>query len=551
MTDTGLTARALAFGAIAGAVIAAANVYAGLELAFVDPGTTTIVLVAFALFGAGRRRFAAREVAVAAALGSSAGAMAITAGLVGPLPALALSGHPISPVVTIVWASCLGLLGTALALPFRDSFLRIRAFAFPSARAAGEAIASLFGGVPGARREVRWLALAAALAAGVTAARDGLHLLPASWAVPVAIAGVPAAALGIGIAASPLLVGVGMLAGARTATSMAIGALVAWLVIAPRLVASGAAAPSYPSIVSWTLWPGAALMVASATTSCLLDARALWTAVRAELRTGARGRRWLVLGVAVLAAALVALGALGFGVHPAISLFALVLAFVFAIAAMHATGETDNTPSGPLGGLTQIVVGATTRSGLVAPLHAGGVVNGVATHAAQMLNNWKTGDAVATPVRSVLVAQGLGVIVGAVAATIAYVVVRDAYGLGTTAMPMPGVMSWKATADAVAAGTGAMPAGAPVAALAAAITGVALAIAARSVRLRRYLPSPVAIGIGFILPASLTAALVLGAVVVSGVRRSAAGLAPAIASGLIVGEAFTGVVVAAILASRG
>jgi uncharacterized oligopeptide transporter (OPT) family protein len=188
---------------------------------------------------------------------------------------------------------------------------------------------------------------------------------------------------------------------------------------------------------------------------------------------------------------------------------------------------------------------------VVAPLHAGGVVNGVATHAAQMLNNWKTGDVVATPVRSVLVAQGLGVIVGAVAATIAYVVVRDAYGLGTAAMPMPGVMSWKATADAVAAGTGAMPAGAPVAALVAAIAGGALAIAARSARARRYLPSPVAIGIGFILPASLTAALVLGAIVVSGIRRSAAGLAPAIASGLIVGEAFTGVVVAAILASRG
>src|SRR5262245_36297957 len=331
-----LTARAISWGLVLGLLIAVTNVYAGLKIAYVDTGATTIVLLSFAAFGIGARRFTAQEANIAQVVGSSAGTMAVTAGLIGPIPALAIGGHDIAPLAILVWGSALGVLGTLVALPFREPLIEIKKLAFPSARATGELIRNLF--VTGtARPAVRALAVAAAIAAIVTAARDGLALIPGAWMLPIAIAGIPAAQLTIGIGASPLLVGVGLLVGGRVATSMLLGVAIGWLVIAPRL---GISSPSYATVVAWTLWPGAALMVASSLTTLVLDGRDLVRALR--VRSVAAGPR-VVIALVAATAALIAIGWVGFGVHPSIALLGVALAVVFSAAAMHATGETDTT----------------------------------------------------------------------------------------------------------------------------------------------------------------------------------------------------------------
>jgi len=544
-----LSVRALAFGVVLGALLAAANVYAGLKLGFVDAGTTTIVLLAFAAFGAGRRRFTALEANVAQVAGSSAGAMAVTAGLIGPIPALAMTGRDVAPATILVWAVVLAVFGTLAAIPFRDSLIVVKRLAFPSARAAGEVIRTLFVEGDRQRGSIRLLAAAAIASAAVTVARDYLTIVPGGWMLPIAIAGVPAAQLSIGIAASPLLAGVGLLVGARIALSMLLGTAIAWLGIAPALVRHELATASYPSVVSWTLWPGASLMVAGSLTALVLGGRALLRAFGRDVGLGARAARQVKLAIGVAAVALVVIAWRGFGISPAFGAIAVVLAAVFSVAAMHATGETDNTPAGPLGGLTQIVIGALGPPSVATPLAAGGIVNGAAVHASTMLNAWKTGEVIGTtsPARLVT-AQLAGVIGGAVAGVVAYWLVREAYGLGTVAMPAPGATSWKATAEAVAGH--AMPAGAPIAALLGAVVGAALTLAERS-RLRGKLPSAIALGVGFIVPASIAVALAIGALAFAAVARRApswhARSGPALASGLIVGEAFAGVVIAAVV----
>lgn len=552
-----LTPRALLFGLALGALLAAANVYAGLKLGFVDVGTTTIVLLAFAVFGAGRRPFAAREANAAQVVGSSAGAMAVTAGVIGPIPALALGGHDASPLAIVLFGCALAVFGTLIAIPFRDSLIAVQRLAFPSARAAGEVIRSLFiderSELAGGRSaSVQILVGAALAAAAVTVARDAFSAIPGGWMLPVAIAGVPAAALAIGAAASPLLAGVGLLVSARTAASMLIGAAIAWIAIAPVLVHRGAAAPNYGSVVSWTLWPGAALMVAGSLTALVLDARALLRAIRAGL--AARAARWVKVAALAAALAVIAIGWQALGISPLLGALAVALAALFSVAGMHATGETDHTPAGPLGGLTQVVVGALGPGGIGAPLAAGAIVNGATAHSSTMLNAWKTGDVVGdcAPGRLV-VAQLAGIAAGAVASALAYWLVREAYGIGTVAMPAHGAVSWKATADAVAHGTAGMPPGAPLAALLGAAAGVALALVERT-RLRRFTLSPIALGVGFIVPASLTVTVALAALA----SALAAARAPAwharhgaaLAGGLIVGEAFTGVVLAAVAVAR-
>jgi uncharacterized oligopeptide transporter (OPT) family protein len=547
-----LTLRALAVGLALGAALAAANVYAGLVLGFVDAGTMPIILVAFAAFGTGRRRLTAGEVNVAQVAGSSAGAMAVTAGLIGPVPALAMTGHDVAPALVALWGCALAVLGTLIAIPFRDSLIAVKRLAFPTARAAGELIRGLF--ADGARSGVRLLVAAAVLAAAATVARDALHAVPGGWMLPVAIAGVPAARLSIGVAASPLLAGVSLLVGARVGLSMLLGTAIAWLVIAPALISRGLAAPSYPALVAWTLWPGAAVLVAGSLTQLGLDGRALVRALRTGPAAAGASSRRLRIAIAIAGLAVIAIGWRGFGIAAGLGALAVGLAAVFAVAAMHATGETDNTPAGPLGGLTQIAVGAIGPGGTAAPLTAGGTVNGVAVHASTMVNAWKTGDVIGGSPARLVAAQLAGIAGGAVAGAIAYWLIRDAYGLGSAALPAPGALSWKATAEAVAGGTATMPAGAPLAALAGALAGVALAVAGRT-RVRRFVPSAIAIGVGFIVPASIGAALALGAIGFAAVARRApawhARSGPALASGLIVGEALAGVALAAIVVARG
>jgi uncharacterized oligopeptide transporter (OPT) family protein len=546
--DAELSVRAIGFGIAVGAVLAAANVYAGLQIGFIDGGTAVIVLLAFALFGAGVRRFSAREANVAQVAGGSAAMMALAAGVVGPIPALAMSGLEVPAPAILVWSAALAVLGTVIAIPFRRGFIEVRKLAFPSGRAGGELIRKLFaeGGQRG--RAVLVLAAAAAMAVAVMIARDVLGWIDPGWMLPLSVAGIPAASLGLGVGFSPLLVGLGVLVGLRVGVSLLIGAVVAWAVIAPELVHRGVATADYGAIVTWTLWPGAALMVASSLTTLALGWRDLVGAWSAQEQGGWGTGPKLAIAGSVLAILLV--GWLWFDVSPLFAGLAVILAAIFTVAAMQATGETDQTPAGPLGGVTQVIVGAVGPGGVAAPLHGGGVVSGVAGHGSQMMQAWKAGEIVGSNPRALVVAQLAGVAVGAVACVIAYWLIQEAYGIGTSAMPAPPAVTWKATADAVARGTEGMPPGAPMAALIAAAAAILLTVLERRPGLRRLLPSPVAMGIAFIVPATTGATLALAAILFGLIALRVRGWyeenGAALASGLIVGEAVTGLVLAAI-----
>jgi uncharacterized oligopeptide transporter (OPT) family protein len=247
------------------------------------------------------------------------------------------------------------------------------------------------------------------------------------------------------------------------------------------------------------------------------------------------------------AAAVIVFGTIAFDVHPLIPAFGLVLSVLLCTAAARAMGETDNTPAGPLGGFAQVVIGALAPGGTAAPLSGGGVVNGTLMHSAMMLQNWKTGELVQTPPRTLLVAQLVGVVVGALACAGAFLLIMNAYGLGTEAMPAPAAMSWKATADVVKHGISAMPAYAPLAAAIAVALGIVLSLGP----VARYAPSPVAMGMAFILPPYLSVTMAIGGFAYWLVARRSKAVADedgvALASGLIAGEAIAGLVIAALI----
>jgi uncharacterized oligopeptide transporter (OPT) family protein len=175
------------------------------------------------------------------------------------------------------------------------------------------------------------------------------------------------------------------------------------------------------------------------------------------------------------------------------------------------------------------------------------VVNGTLMHGAMMLQNWRTGARVGTPPQAQFVATLVGVVVGAVACAGVFALLQAAYGLGTEAIPAPAALSWKATAQVAKHGISAMPAYAPAAAAFAFVLGCVLSLRP----IAKYAPSPVAMGMAFILSPSISITLAIGGFARWFVARRSTRAADeegvALASGMIGGEAFAGLLIAALL----
>src|SRR5262249_24511912 len=140
----------------------------------------------------------------------------------------------------------------------------------------------------------------------------------------------------------------------------------------------------------------------------------------------------------------------------------------------------------------------------------------------------------------------IGVAVGALLVAPAYALIVKAYGLGSEALPAPFASMWKAVALVATQGGSALPPHAGRAAEIAFGAGVAPSLLGRPA-IRRFVPSPLALGIGFILPASASLAMLVGALGLVVARRfapqRAEDYANAIGGGAIAGESIMGVII--------
>jgi uncharacterized oligopeptide transporter (OPT) family protein len=397
----------------------------------------------------------------------------------------------------------------------------------------------------------------------VTWFRDGKpQLIPATTALGGVVAGVSLSSLTVAMNWSPLVISTGVMMGIRGAASMALGATVSWVLLAPWLVRSGlVASASFSACSGWLVWPGLGLLMAGSFLPLLLDWRSVLRALR-DLGALA-GRRGAVgasdgaaaggaprVGLPSLAVGLLVIVAIGrglFGLHPLAALFAIVAALVLAVVSARATGETDIAPVGAAGTLTQLMFAG---YGPTVSILTGSVSMGVSTQTAQTLWAFKAGHRLGASPRAQVTAQVLGAVLGALVVVPVYLVIVKAYGIGTESLPAPSAISWRATAEAVRGGLSAMPLHAPLAGALGLGLGIVLSIAART-RWARFVPSPAAMGIAMLMPASLSVAALAGALLVFGVRRLRPNLDEAsimsLAAGGIAGESLMGVVIAILL----
>jgi uncharacterized oligopeptide transporter (OPT) family protein len=557
----------LVSGALIGLVLAAGNVYTSFKVSFIDGGSITAALLAFGLFAAFRRSgghaYGPLENNITQTTASSAAVMSFVTGVVGPIPALELGGVRVSYPAVILFGVAVGVLGIFVAALLRRRLIVDEPLPFPTGIATGEVIETLFRARQVAVRRL-WLLLIGALIAGaVTWLRDGRPaIVPQALMLGGTLGGIGAATLGLGVAVSPLMLATGAMVGLRGALGMLAGAVAARVVIAPWLARTAIVASAQPGTLNaWLVWPSLGLMLAGSFLPLLLDAgtivrswrqlasvaRALTAAPRSGGAPSLRVWAPLLIGCVVI---LVVVGRVGLGVEPLAMAIALVLGLFLANVAARSAGETDFCPAGPVGTVTQIAIASRGAAG---GLIAGSLAMGVSTQTTQMLWAFRAGHRVGGSPRAQVGAQLLGVAVGALVTVPVYFVISSSYGIGNETMPAVAALSWKATADAMH-GLATLPRfGAAAAVLA--LAGGALLILLGRLPFGRFLPSAASVGVGVMLPFSLTVAAVAGALLALAAqalsRRRGFDEASivALAAGAIAGESTIGVGIATLIAT--
>ena len=562
-----LTVRALAAGCALGALLAAGNVYTALKTGFIDGMSIPAALLAFMIFSGARRfgggPFGVLENNITQTTASSAAIMGFVLGLPGPVPALGSFGMTPPAWAIMLWGLAAGVLGIVAAVVLRRKLIVDDALPFPTGRATGEVIQTIYAAREAAMRRALLLAAIAAVAFAISWFRDGKpNVIPQAAVFGGTIAGFTLASLTIGISWSPLLASIGAMIGPRGGASVLLGGGIAYGVLAPWLLKTGIVRDAdFGSFSKWLVWPALGLLVAGSFVPLLLDVGSLRrsfrdlrslaggrAAARAEEAPAARslGARTLTSLFVVSVLTLVLVGRSAFGVGPAVIAVVVVLALVLTNVSARATGETDVSPVGAVGMITQA---AFPGAGVVTSLVTGGVSTATSAQACGTLYAFRAGERLGASTRAQVGAQLVGAVLGAIVVVPIYFLIVKSYGLGTEALPAPSAQSWKAMAEAVQGG--ALP---PHAALAAGVSlavGALLALGGRT-RVARFLPSPAAMGMAMLIPASSAASIFIGAMALMIARRLRPGLTESavltVAAGGMAGESIAGVIVALLTA---
>lgn len=399
--------------------------------------------------------------------------------------------------------------------------------------------------------------------------------------VGLTLAGKPLVSFTIGIEGSLLLVAAGGLMGMRAAFSMLVGAFVNFAVLAPWAYSIGAIKSlGYRGIVAWSVWPGVAIMVASGLLSFGLQWRTVARAFKglgglfssrkphdssheayrekfldpkaaaeAEVERVEVPPSWFAIGMIFSGLGLVVVGAVSFGINPFFGVIAVLMSFILAIVACRVTGETDTTPIGAMGKITQLLYGVLAPANVNTNLMTASITAGAAVSSADLLTDLKSGYLLGANPRKQFLAQLVGTVIGTVVVVpMFYVLVPTAETLGTDRFPAPAAQVWKSVAELLSKGLHELH---PTARWGMVI-GLAVGLVLPLLELefpkhKKWIPSPSGLGLAFVIPFFNSLSIFEGALLAWLYMRmrpkAAEKYVVPISSGIIAGESLMGVLV--------
>ncbi|MCB2199348.1 OPT/YSL family transporter [bacterium] len=441
---------------------------------------------------------------------------------------------------------------------------------------AGEELEGVISSTEQAEKSARGLFLAGGLGALIAFLRDGFAMLAeiGVFAKPFHLIkevyplfGTKALNYTVGAEGSLLLVAGGALMGIRVATSVLIGAILNWVILVPWMYNIGVIeALDYRTMVSWSLWGGASCMVTSGLLAFALQWKSVVRAMsglgdifkpKGEKATDTLSKyieqvevpsSWFATGAIAGGIGVVYIAHSAFDMPYWMSILAIILSFFLALVACRVAGETDTTPVGAMGKVTQLMYGAIAPGKTNVNLMAAGITAGVADSASDLLIDLKSGYVLGANPRKQFLAQFSGIFIGtAVTVPSFYLLVPSADALGTDQWPAPAAQVWAAVARLLSNGLESLHPTAQLALLIGGLVGILLVLLPRWVPAKhhKWIPSPLGIGLAFTFHFWYAFSMFLGGLIAYVVQKkypkTDSIYTVPVASGLIAGESLMGI----------
>jgi OPT family oligopeptide transporter len=368
------------------------------------------------------------------------------------------------------------------------------------------------------------------------------------------IANVDIRQLGLRPAMDWAMFGAGGLMGIRTASSMLIGMLVNFTILVPWMITLGEIPPRSGSLAdgtavfgrvhvvnSWSLWWGIAIMVVASMVSLFAKPQVFVDAFRMLTRRRRRVAEapvdvvghielplWVsFVGIPVIGGVGVWMAWHWFGVPPLFGALAIPLIVVLTLIAARSTALTSITPTGALSKIPQFAFGAMDPAHPPTNLMTGVMCVEVASNASNLLMDIKPGYMLGAKPRQQAIGHAIGIVSGALASTPLFYAlflsdwkpgmsVQQAMAPEGGQFSFPSAVQWKGVSDLVTSifgsgGHGTLLTGSILTSM---IVGAGVGLVFEVLRLatkNRFPLSPLAIGLGVLVPPESTLAMFGGA----------------------------------------
>jgi uncharacterized oligopeptide transporter (OPT) family protein len=555
-----LSARSIVIGLFVALIIGSAYPYCVLKLGFGPNlsvvsaflGFMTLVPIVFLLRVTDTNP---RENNIVQTMGTSAGQTAFMCVLLAAFDMLNTKGVLNPPIhlgtaQIFFWLCSASLLGILLAVPMRRHYIDEENLTYADGLAAGETIVVLHEGRASgvSAGPVIALALGSLASGGLMILTSFLKLFPDTWLLP------GMAPMNIGFNWSLLSFGSGLLVGFRICMAMAIGTAISWFILPSFLVSHGMVAEqTYPLTLRWVMWPATGLMVAGGLTSLALK----WKLIVKTFR-GLKGSsvveqdrrefpmRWVAIGSIVMSVVICLVQYFSMGIPVWLSFIAILLSLPLMLVGLRVLGETNWGPISAMSNMMQAIFAFISPGNVPVNMSSSGLTGTIAVTSEALMQDFKAGQIIRSNPRNLTIAQLIAAPVGSLATALVYPVLRDNFGLGPGGLSSPISVKWAGFAELLTKGLSALPPGCLVGLAIGIVVGIILTLLAE--KWEKHTPSPAAIGIGMLIPASVLMTFILGGVAQLIWARSASASEEKfripLASGLIAGEALIAVFLA-------
>ena len=229
-----------------------------------------------------------------------------------------------------------------------------------------------------------------------------------------------------------------------------------------------------------------------------------------------------------------------FQIHWWAGLIAVGMSFLLSMVACRATGETDTTPVGAMGKVMQLLFAVISPGNVTHNLMSAGIGANSASSSADLLTDLKSGYLLGANPRKQFLAQFVGIFFGTLVIVPAwYLLIPNQAALEK--FPLPATQTWVAVARVLSTGMSSLAISARWIILIGALVGVVVPVLEKSFpKARRWMPSTMGLGLGWIVFFSNALAFAIGATIAWVWAKLAAKNQERynipIASGLVAGE---------------